>query len=153
MSSAIAASTRFHGSVWWPGNHGRFPSGSCTAAIAAQVSATSARLKIPGTSGSSRCDIGWLLSRRCPLLERTLGVDDEALPQDGIERLAQRRQPTGTVRQLPYEEVVVALNRPGGVGALDARRAPQPPVRRMQRVGMVRVERRQSRGGELGLEL
>jgi hypothetical protein len=46
---AIAASTRFHGSVCAPGVHGMLPSGSWTDAIASTVSRSSAAVTMPST--------------------------------------------------------------------------------------------------------
>ena len=52
-SRAIAASTRFHGSVCAPGVHGMLPSASWIDAIASTVAASSPTVMIPATAGSS----------------------------------------------------------------------------------------------------
>src|SRR5262245_35489928 len=83
-SRAIAASTRFHGSVLPPGTHGMLPSACCTEAIASIVAATSAGVSTPSTWGismSGKAALPPLRHRRGHLL----AVDDEALAQNRIQ--------------------------------------------------------------------
>src|SRR5680860_1328973 len=128
------------------------PSGSWIAAIAAQVSAISARDNTPGTSGSrSRGDIV-LLSGRWLLDPGLHRVDHQALAEHGVERAVEELRPRGSIGELPHEEVVVAAHRPRQVGALDAHRAAQPPVRRVEGMGMVRPDGCEPRTRQLRLE-
>ncbi len=83
---------------------------------------------------------------------RLLGVHDEALAEDGVERPVEGVEPRRLRRDLPHEEVVVLAHRPR-VGVVHADRALEPPVRRVQRVRVVRSAEREPRGHELGLEV
>src|SRR5690349_7094154 len=147
-SSAIAASTRFHGSVLPPGTHGMLPSACCTEAIASTVARTCARLMTPGTSGRSSRRTGAPSFRR---LGDLLDVDDEALAEHGVEPPFERREPTGVVLDRPAQEVVVLAHRRGVVA--DAVRGLQPPVGRVERVRVVRAAQERPGPFELLFEL
>src|SRR5690242_4107908 len=130
MSSAIAASTRFHGSVWPPGTHGMLPSGCWTDAIASTVCATSSPVMIPATSGSftsAKAALPPLGGGRRHLL----AVHDEALAEHGVERALGHPRPARVVLDEMAEEVVVALHR-RRVGVVEPVRALQPPVGRVE---------------------
>src|SRR4051794_21717584 len=103
----MAASTRFHGSVLPPRTHGMFPSRSWTAAIASTVAATSPRLMMPGTSGSSCRRTGAPSARgadgtvACHGGLDLLDVDDDALAEHRVERPFERRHPSRVVLDHP----------------------------------------------------
>src|SRR4051812_48579240 len=67
-----------------------------------------------------------------------LGVDDEALAEHGVERAVEGGGPAGLAHDLVGEEVVVLAHRPGA-RVVEPERALQPPVRRVQRVRVVRA--------------
>src|SRR5437899_829165 len=143
-SRAMAASTMFQGSVCPPGVHGMLPSGSWMVAMASTVSSNSAALTIPSTWGS-----------RCSRVIRSsdlLRVEHQALAQHGVERPVEVRDPPRLTLDLVHEELVVLPHRPRA-GVVEAERALQPPVRRVQRVRVVRTTKPQSRRLELLLEL
>src|SRR4051812_29717271 len=128
----MAASTWFHGSEWPPGNQGIMPSANWTSAMRSTVVATSSASRIPGISGSST---GRLLGsgRRGGGLG---GVDDEALADDGVEGVLDEADGPRRVGDVPRQEPVIE---PGQrmVVVVDAHGALQPPVRRVQGVGVV----------------
>src|SRR6476660_9822443 len=133
----MAASTRFHGSVWPPGTHGMLPSGCCTAAIASTVCATCAPVRMPATSGvfsSPKAALPPFRARRWDLL----AVHDQALAEHGVERALGDAGPTRVVLDEMTEELVVTLDR-RRVGVVEAVRALQPPVRRVEGVRVVRA--------------
>src|SRR4051794_4490997 len=118
--SAMAASTWFHTSVCPPTVHGIAPSGSWTASMARPESTSCSSVRSSGSIAGSR------------LVE----VDDQALPDQRVERLL---GPAGGPRRLhdvPDEHAVVRL-RERVVVLLDTDGALDPPVRRVQTVRVV----------------
>src|SRR5882757_8039538 len=106
----MAASTRFHGSVWLPGAKGMFPSGSWTDAIASTVCATSARVITPSTCGSwcsGKASLSPLGHSRCNLL----AVEHHALAEHRVQRPLGDTRPTRVVLDQHAQEVVVAAYR------------------------------------------
>src|SRR6476469_5857354 len=136
----MAASTESQGSSCSPRAQGRAPSASCWAAIQPTVSRTWSADSTPGSSGrnpdaGSAGDSGALPSRvavagrhghiRAPRDRRLVGVDDQALAEDGVEQpLGGAGQP-GAVRQVPDQEPVIGPD--GGRVALDPERALETP--------------------------
>src|SRR5687767_2201761 len=104
-SSAIAPSTWFQTSMCSPTAHGTPPSSCWTAAIAAAVSTTWAAWSSPGTSGMSHV----LSVMRSAVRVRLLEVEDEALPDQRVQRLL--RQPGGQrpLHDVPHEHLVHRL--------------------------------------------
>src|SRR3954466_15129860 len=139
-SSAIAASTKFQGSVWPPGTHGMFPSGCCTHAIPSIVCAISSGVMMPGTSGSS------LRMRR-----DLFSVQHDALAEHRVERALESCRPLRVALDAHAEELVVALHR-DRVGVVETERALQPPVRRVERVRVMRSALVEARALDLQLE-
>ena len=129
-SSAIAASTRFHGSVWPPGVHGMLPSGSWIAAIASTVCAQLAGGDDAGDVGQAR----GRASEAAPSPCRRRGSCRAPGSAPGRARASH----AGCCVDLPHEEVVVACA-PATRRCCRAVRALQPPVRRVQRVRVVRA--------------
>ena len=76
----MVASTWFQTSAWPPGNHGIMPVGSCHSAMDSAVSATSAAVRIPGTSGSR----GAQATRAWPSSVADLGRDSTATAVAGL---------------------------------------------------------------------
>src|SRR5689334_12857167 len=151
MSSAIAASTRFHGSVWPPGTHGMLPSGCCTVAIASTVSVISSRVRMPATSGrvrSAKAALPPSPRRRCDLL----AVEDDALAEHRVERAFGDRSPARIVLDEMAEEVVVATDG-SRVRIVEPVRALEPPVGRVECVRVVRAAQQAPRAFDLQLEL
>src|SRR5689334_13662937 len=113
------------------------PSGSCTDAIASIVSETCARLISPSTSGSS-----WSVKAALPPLRHRgrdlLAVEDDALAEDRVQRAFGDPGPARVLLDQHAEEVVVAADG-RSLGVLEAERALQPPVRRVERVRVVRA--------------
>src|SRR5438270_6334376 len=108
------------------------PSGSWTLAMVSTVAATSSASRMPPTSGS--CTRRLLWSRQ--YCRRLGGVHDDALADDGIERPLDQPHGAGGVGDVPRQEAVVQPRQQGLV-VIDADRALQPPVRRVQGVGVV----------------
>src|SRR5258708_22465078 len=151
MSSAIAASTRFHGSVCAPGVQGMLPSASWIDAMASTVCATCAADITPGTSGSSSRGKAALSPSRHRGRD-LLGVDHEALAEHRVERAFEGDGTARVVLDDPAEELVVLAHR-RGLGVVESVRALQPPVGRVQRVRVVRAAQVEPRTFELRLEL
>ena len=70
----------------------------------------------------------------------------------GVQRAVDGVQPRRLPHDLPHEEVVVLADRPR-VGVVDTDRTLQPPVRRVQRVRVVRAAHREAGALELRLEV
>src|SRR5438876_319527 len=138
MSRAMAASTRFHGSVCPPGTHGMLPSRVCTDAIASMVRATSASARMPGTCGSKLRSVKRTFSPSRSGRRDLLAVQHNALSQHRVERALGHPRPFRVALDEHAQEVVVALDR-RGVGVVEAAHALQPPVRRVERVRVVRA--------------
>src|SRR5438270_12018425 len=128
----MAASTWFQGSEWPPWNQGIIPSASWTSAMASTVVATSGASRMPGTSGS--CTSRLPDERRRG--GRLGGVHDEALADQGIEGPLDEAHGAGGLGDVPRQEAVVEPGEKGLV-VVDTHRALQPPVRRVQGVGVV----------------
>src|SRR5436190_4142360 len=126
----MAASTWFQMSVCSPVVHGMPPSGSCMRAIDAAVAATSSALRIPSTNG--RC---WLMPGSRGLSE----VEHHAVADDRIQGLlgaTGQGAPALRLHDVPDEDLVVRLHERVLV-VVDTDRALQPPVRRVEAVGVV----------------
>src|SRR5262249_36974785 len=136
-SRAIAASTRFHGSVLPPGTHGMFPVGICTEAIASMVWAMSARVTTPGTSGSS-CSVKGFLPPLRAGRRRLLAVQDDTLSEHRVQCSFGNPRPPWVVLDQRTQELVVALHG-HGFGVVEAVRALEPPVGRVERVRVMRA--------------
>src|SRR5438552_6349714 len=136
----MAASTWFQGSQWPPGNHGIMPSASCTAAIDSTVAATSARSRMPGTSGGGTSGL------------RLDGVDDQALADEGVEAALDQPHRAGAGGEVPDEEAVVDAGQRGVVVAY-AHDALEPPVGRVEGVGVVGAGDGEPRPAQLGRQL
>src|SRR5207302_3794017 len=80
-----------------------------------------------------------LPTRRSSDLGRLAGVEDEALAEHGVQGTLEQPHALGGVGDVPDEEPVVQAYEGGSV-VVDTRRALQPPVRRVQGVGVVRSE-------------
>src|SRR4051812_32754107 len=120
---AIAASTWFQTSVWPPTVHGTAPSGSCTEAIAVPDAATPAHVRSSGPMDD--------LTRVRGLVQ----VDHEALAEHRVQRPL---RPPGDPRPLddvPDQEAMVGA-RQRMIVVADTHGALDPPVRRVERVGM-----------------
>src|SRR5690606_26519732 len=127
-SSAIAASTWFQTSTLSPTVQGIAPSASCIPTIVAAVRATSSAVRTPSRKG-----ICGLTGRSGPGLAE---VEHHALADERVEQLAGDLQRLGLLHDLPHQELVVGpCQRVSVVG--DAHRALDPPVRRVQAVGVV----------------
>src|SRR3954447_2670209 len=95
-------------------------------------------------------DVGASESRpRSPV--HLLRVDDEALAHDRVQHPVDAGEPPRVLRELPHEEVVVALRDPA-VGLVDPTDAPDPPVRRVERVRVVRAAEPEAGALEVLLE-
>src|ERR1022692_3604522 len=109
------------------------PSRCCTAAIAAPVALTSSAVKMPATSGTQkdgrgRCELsGWRMLVR---------VDDEALADQRIQGLISEPGNRRLAHDVPDQQPVIAA-RERVIIVVHADRALEPPVGRVQRVGMV----------------
>src|SRR5262245_20934947 len=112
------------------------PSRCWTDAIASTVCATCARVITFATSGSAAGNVSLAKAALPPRRHggrHLLAVDDEALAEHRVERAFGDGGPARVVLDEIAEEVVVALHR-RGLGVVEAVRALQPPVRRMERV-------------------
>src|SRR4051794_13072976 len=119
------------------------PSANWIDAMASTVSSSSAAVTTPSTSG-----------RRCSRVTSTdlLRINDEALAEHRVERAVEGGGPAGLAHDLVGEEVVVSAHRPRA-GVVEPEGALQPPVRRVQRVRVVRAAQPQAGRLELLLEL
>src|SRR5258708_3156095 len=135
----MLASTWFQGSIWPPGNHGMLPSGSWTAAIASTVASTSSKASTADASG--RCIAG-----------RFRHVQDQALAQHGVETALQVSRPGRASDHLPGQEAMVDAGQQGIV-APHPDYAFQPPVGRVQGVGMGTAAGHQAGVAEAAQEL
>ena len=176
----MAASTWFHGSQWPPSNHGIIPSWRCTAAMARAVARTSDadRCRAPrGATGEER--ISSVVMR--PPRASAWSARDRRVAADGPADLPRRRtaRPCSTrawsgrrTRLLPMTGLSTrsavrvtsgALTmshtrtrwygpdrRVGVVGRADE--APQPPVRRVEPVGVVMAGRLEPRVAQPALQ-
>src|SRR4051812_827839 len=133
----MAASTWFHGSAWPPGNQGTMPLASWILAIVSTVLETSSASRTPGTSGSSMHPLlGWLGRRGVRV--RLGCVENDALPEQGVQGLLEQADGLRPGADVPHQEAVVQL-RGQGLVVVDPDRALDPPVRGVQRVGVVRT--------------
>src|SRR5947209_100916 len=108
------------------------PSSSWISAMVSTVATTSSASRTPGISGS--CTGGLLRwGQRSGGLG---GVHDEALADHGVERVLDETDGARRVGDVPRQEAMVE---PGQrvLIVVDADRALQPPVRRVQGVGVV----------------
>src|SRR4051794_7785059 len=128
----MAASTWFHGSAWPPGNQGIMPSASWISAMRSTVATTSSASRIPGISGSCT---GRLLGSG-QRGGRLGGVHDEALADQRVEGVLDEAHGARRVGDVPRQEAMVGAGEDVLV-VVDADRALDPPVRRVQGVGVV----------------
>src|SRR5262245_53644999 len=113
------------------------PFGSCTDAIAATVCAIWARVRTPSTSGRvSSCKAALLPSRHGR--RHFLAVEDDALAEYRVERTFGDARPPRVVLDQHAEEVVIPADG-CRFRVVDAVRALEPPVRRVERVRVVRA--------------
>src|SRR3954453_633542 len=151
-SSAMAASTWFQTSVCSPVVHGIAPEGSCIAAMDAAVSATCAAVSTPSTYGirasGSAIDLRSGVRGDVGLAE----VQHHALADQGVEHLADQAQRAGLLHDLPHQQAVVGPGERVDVVA-DADRALDPPVRRVQTVGVLLALEVEAGVGELADQL
>ncbi len=138
--------------MWPPGTHGMLPSGSCTDAIASIVCATCAPVRMPATSGSDRDQPRLRFPHFAIVGGDLLAVHDDALAEHRVERALGDARPARVVLDQVAEEVVVALHR-RGVGVVEPVRALEPPVRRVERVRVVRTAQEEAGALDLQLEL
>src|SRR3954453_18383067 len=118
------------------------PSGSWTAAIAATVSSTCRGGMSPSTSGSS-CSVKASFP---PFRHRgsdLLAVEHDALPEHRVQRPLGGERPARVLLDQRTQEVVISANR-CRVGVVEPERALQPPVRRMERVRVMRSAKKES---------
>src|SRR4051795_3924703 len=101
-----------------------------------------------GSSCSGKASLPPLRHRRSDLL----AVEHDTLPEDGVECPLGGARPARIVLDQRTQEVVIPPNR-CGLGVLESERALQPPVRRVERVRMVRSAEEESGAFELQLEL
>src|SRR4051794_1002442 len=104
------------------------PLHSCAAAIVVAVAAMSSALSNPGSDGTSSRGTGGSYGDG-----RLAGVDDEALAEHGVERLLRGAGQPRPLHDVPHQQPVVELRR----DTFATERAVEPPVGRVQRVGVV----------------
>ena len=138
--------------MWSPGAHGMLPSGSCTDAIASTVCATCARGEDAGDLGELVISQGFA-SPISPSSAATFSpYSTTLLPSTGLSARSVTRAQRGLCSMSMAQEVVVAPDR-RGVGVVEPVRALQPPVRRVERVRVVRAAQEEAGAFELQLEL
>src|SRR6185295_3816181 len=139
-SSAMVVSTWFHGSQCPPGNHEIIPVSSCNDVIHSAVSTTSSADNTPSMSGS------------CGMTRGLSGVDDVALAEHWRSRALDDLHAARLLGDLPLQQSLVGLHQPVVV-ASNTDRALQPPVRRMQGMGVMAAGDRQAGAAQFGLQL
>src|SRR4029078_413514 len=127
------------------------PSDCCTDAIASTVCAIWAPVRMPATSGSFD-SAKTALPPFCARPWHFFSVHDQALAEHRVERTFGDSRPPRVVLDEVAEEVVVSLDG-RDFGIVEAVRALQPPVRRVERVRVVRTPEEAAGELELLLEL
>src|SRR3984893_7033236 len=129
------------------------PSGSCTPAMASTVWATWSLVRTPSTSGTwKRLFVKAALSPSRHRRWDLLAVQHHALAEHGVEGAFAELSPARVSFDQHAQEVVITPHR-RRVGVLEAVLALQPPVRRVERVRVVRAAQEEAGSFELQLEL
>src|SRR6516162_1893451 len=128
------------------------PSASCTPAIASIVDCTSARVRMPPTSGSASSGVKAALPPFRSVGWDFLAVEHDALAEHRIERAFRGCGPCRSMLDQHAQEVVIFLDR-CRVGVVESVHAAQPPVGRMECVRVMRAAQEEAGALELQFEL